>query len=130
MKKVPGVSRTYEVLTGDFPLRIEVKAKNLDSCQAVTSDVVVKKEGVLMDPIPLAVTEDPDNLLITFDMPLPAYPPDLDLLEEIQCWFPDYPPDNSKYKVTITSATGEVERTSGSPPSINPRSIILKFYYR
>ena len=130
MKKVPGVSRTYEVLAGDFPLRIEVKAMNLDFCRVVTSDVQVKKDGVVLDPIPLAVTEDHDNLLVTFDMPLPAYPPDLDLLEQIDCWFPDLPQDNSKYTVTITSATGDVEQTSGSPPGINPRSIILKFYYR
>jgi hypothetical protein len=129
MIKVPDKIRTYRVLEDDFPIKINVQAKNLDFCIAVAGDVQVKKNGSVMDPIPVAVASDPVNLAIDWSIAIPVHPPGLTLLEQIDCMFPDNPPSNSKYRVTIKSAKGDVVKTSGSPPTINPRSIILTFLY-
>jgi hypothetical protein len=130
MIKVPGKIRTYQVAEDDFPIRVEIQAVNLGFCMAVAGDVQVKKNGAVMDPIPVTVSSDPVNLAIGWSIAVPVHPPELILLEQIDCMFPDNPPSNSGYRVTITSEKGDVARTFGSPPTINPRSIKLKFVYR
>ncbi len=130
MLKIPDKIRAYQVGEDDFPIKIAVHAENLPFCLAAASDVQIRMDGMRMRPIPVVVKQDPADLSISWSISIPPLPPDLTLLERIDCTFPINAASNSRYKVTITSNKGDVARTFGSPPTINPRSINLKFYYR
>lgn len=130
MKKLTGATRTYEITKDDLPIRIDVMAENLAFCQALVSDVQIKKDGAVAASFPVNVIDDPANNAIRYEIPEPTQQPDLVMVQVIDCTFPDDTPDKARYKVTITSAKGDVEKTNGSRPTINPRTIILTFSFR
>jgi hypothetical protein len=122
--------RTYEVRRDDFPIGIEVVAKHLPRCQAVASRIQVRKDTEVSESFSVEVTEDPAKGAIRYSIPVPAIEPKLDLIQIVDCTFPDDAPDSSAYEVTISSARGDRERTTGSRPTISPRTILLTFQYR
>lgn len=122
--------RTYEVSEGDFPIQASVQAVELPFCQAVVSDVQIKKDGAPAGAEPVIVVDYPANLSIHYEIRLPGKAKPADLVQVIDGTFPNNPPDASRYRVTLTSAAGDVEETAGTPPTINPRTIVLKFLYR
>ena len=130
MFRIPRTTRTYQVAGDDFPINVEVQAIGLKFCQAVASEVQIARDGILTDPIPLTAKKDPDRLAISWTIPKPEASPELVLTEVIVCMFPKTAPANSRYQVTIASFKGDVEKTNGSRPTINPRKIKLKFLYR
>jgi len=122
--------RTYEVRAEDFPIAIEVAAMNLPICQAVASRVQVKQNGAVTGSFPVTVTDAPLNRAIRYSIPPPSEGPDADLVQNVDCTFPDDAPDDSRYEVTIAPAQGEPAKTTGWCPTINPRTITLTFQYR
>ncbi|MBI3280026.1 MAG: hypothetical protein HYZ57_09320 [Acidobacteria bacterium] len=130
MTKVPGATRTYEVTKDDFPVRIEVVARNLPFCQAVASDVQIVEDGITVESAPVTVENDPAQAAIRYEISKPVRPPDLDLVQNIDCTFPDDAPAHSRYEVSIHSTAGDVANTTGSRPTINPRTVTLTFRYR
>jgi hypothetical protein len=127
MKRVK--NRTYSLIAEDFALQIDVKAKNLQSCLAVVGDLQILQDEEVVATQPLSVTDDPGNLAIHCAIRKPRRQPPLSCILAIDCTFPDNPPEAAKYEITITSATGNVETTFGSAPTINPRTVILNFAY-
>jgi hypothetical protein len=130
MIRIPRTTRTYQVAGDDFPINVEVRAVGFGFCQAVASDLQIAKDGMLIDPIPVTIKKDPARLAVSWIVPKPESSPELVLTEVIVCMFPETAPANSRYQVTIISFKGDVEKTNGSRPTINPRKIKLKFLYR
>jgi hypothetical protein len=123
--------RKYELKKADFPITVQVAARNLPVCQAVASRVQVKQGGQVTGSIPVAQEqEDPAHSAMGYQIPDPGTGPGADLIQNVDCWFPDGAPEDSRYIVTITSALGDQATTRGSRPTINPRTITLTFLYR
>jgi hypothetical protein len=122
--------RMYEVKAADFPITVLVAAKDLPICQAVASRVQVKHNGLVTGSIPVAQEQDPVHGTMGYQIPDPGTGPGPDLIQNVDCWFPDNPPQGSHYEVTITSAQADQFITKGSRPTINPRTITLTFLYR
>lgn len=128
MTKIAG--RTYRVSATDFPIQVDVVAENLPLCQAVASNVQVVRGGAVVSSFPVRVNDDPANLAIHYAIPLPAEQPPVDLVQVVGCFFPDPAPGGALYEFTITAAGGEVEKTEGSAPTLNPRNVTLTFEHR
>lgn len=123
--------RKYEVKAADFPISVRVAARNLPICQAVASRVQVKQGGQVTGSIPVAQEqEDPAHGAMSYQIPDPGTAPAADLIQNVDCWFPDASPADSRYEVTIRSAQADQVTTRGSRPTINPRTITLTFLYR
>ena len=122
--------RTYRVTAADFPIAIEVVAKKLPICQAVASRVQVTQNAAVTDSFPVTVTDDPGNKSIRYSIPKPTKGPEADLVQNLDCVFPDDAPEDSRYEVTITSALNKRAKTTGSRPTLNPRTITLTFQFR
>jgi hypothetical protein len=122
--------RKYEVKAPDFPITVLLAAKSLPICQAVASRVQVKQHGEVTGSIPVAQAQDPANCTMGYQIPDPGTGPGADLIQNIDCWFPDDAPEGSRYEVTITSAQADHASTKGFRPTINPRTITLTFLYR
>lgn len=122
--------RKYEVKAADFPVTVLVAARNLPICQAVASRVQVRRGGQVTGSIPVAQEQDPVHGTMGYQIPDPGTGSGADLIQDVDCWFPDDPPEGSRYEVTITSAQADRVTTKGFRPTINPRTITLTFLYR
>ena len=122
--------RKYEVKAADFPINVLVAAKDLPICQAVASRVQVKQNGQVTGAIPVAQEQDTVHCTMGYQIPDPGAAPGADLIQNVDCTFPDNPPQDSCYELTITSAQGDHASTKGFRPTINPRTITLTFLYR
>jgi hypothetical protein len=122
--------RNYEVNAADFPINVLVAAKGLPICQAVASRVQVKRNGQVTGSIEVAQEQYPVHCTMDYQIPDSGAGPGVDLIQNVDCWFPDDPPQDSCYELTITSAQANQATTKGFPPTINPRTITLTFLYR
>jgi len=122
-------ARTYAVKATDFPIQIEIRAKSLDNCDAVPSDIHVSKDGALLKTIPVVVAK-PDKITRAYSIAKPNPDQDCSLHQTVGCFFPDDAPDEARYDFTITAANGDVEKTTARVPTINPNFVNLTFEYK
>ena len=123
--------RTYEVNSSDFPIHIVIRARQLDSCDAVVGAVQVIKDSTLVDTIPVEVVEN-DKTTKSYDIRKPARRSTCDLVQTVTAFFGKKPPENARYDITITSAQDPDEEfpTSIRVPTIDPGIANLTFQYR
>ena len=121
--------RTYEVSVADFPIEVLIEAKNEPVCRAVAGEIQVVRNGALAGTIPVVLTPN-GPMAKRFSIPKPGPKPPEDLVCTTHCWFDDDAPDNAKYVITITSASGDTATTTVSVPTINPGIAVLVFQYR
>ena len=122
--------RTYLVRKADFPISIVIRARKLDACDAVVSDVHVVKDGALIDQFTVTVVDDDETLSKSYEIRKQKQKPACDLLQTLNGWFGSKPPDNASYEITITSALDDEFKTSIGVPSIDPGVANLTFQYR
>ncbi|SRR6266542_94673 len=122
--------RKYQVASVDFPLQIEIRAINLAVNRAVVSDVRVSRDGVLVETTTPALTTDQDQRLITYQIARPTQAPPLHVTQTIEGFFANNAPDNARYEIVITAASGDkAPPTSIRVPSINPGAAHLTFQF-
>jgi len=122
-------ARTYSVKTTDFPIQIEIRARSIDTCDAVPSDVHVTQDGVLVKSVPVVVSK-PDKITRTYSIAKPSPNQDCRMSQAVPCFFPDDAPDDARYDFTISAANGDVEKTTARVPTINPNFVNLTFEYK
>jgi len=130
----PTGPRTWQVKKADFPIDVFIRAKNLEACDAVVSDVQVVKDGTLVGQFPVTVSSDHEGRTKSYEIRKPAQQqrqkPPCDLTQTITGWFGSDPPDHASYAIIVTSAKGDEFSTSIGVPTIDPGIANLTFQYR
>lgn len=121
-------SRTYQVLPADFPIQVEIVARNLNDNDAVPGSVNIARGGALVATVPAAVTK-PNRITKLYPIQDPTGTKCV-LVQAISCFFPATAPAAARYQFTIASAKGDVESTIAKVPTINPNMVVLTFRYK
>lgn len=121
-------SRKYQVLPADFPLQVEIVARDLNDNDAVPGDVNIAREGAPVTTVPIEVTK-PNRITKAYPIQVPTGTK-CTMVQAISCFFPATAPATARYQFTITSAKGDVERTIAKVPTINPNMVVLTFNYK
>jgi|WetSurMetagenome_2_1015567.scaffolds.fasta_scaffold297221_1 hypothetical protein len=127
MKKIG--SRTYEVTATDFPIQVKIRAKELNNCDAVPSDIHIARQGSLEQIVPVVVSK-PDSITITYEIQNPDPDSECAMTQSIPCYFPDDCNDAACYEFVISAADGTTEKTTARVPTINPSFVTLAFLYK
>jgi hypothetical protein len=111
----PHEGRDYKVTDEDFPITVEIEAKNLQANQALVADTLIMVNYDLKGKQKVTVVEL--GAIKTYTIELPDQNP-CQLVSTIDAYFPDSADDTAAYEITITSKTGDIGKTTISrPPS-------------
>jgi hypothetical protein len=121
--------RKYSVKSADFPIAVLIAAKNLPACRAVAGPVQILTEGGPGGSIAIKQVDNAAAKTTSYSIRKPAQVKS-DLVQTIHAFFSSPAATNSKYDITITSATGDVATTTMSRPTIDPGMAVLVFRLR
>lgn len=119
--------RVYEVAPEDFPLKIEVEAVNLAANRAIVGELRLETGGEVVSTVRPELEEDQDNRTIRYRIERPASA--ATITQTIDGFFNAKAPDNARYAITITAATGDSQPVGIRVPTINPGTARLTFVF-
>ena len=114
----PDRGRYYKVKDVDFPITVEIEAKNLPANQAFVADTRIILNGVILGQQEANVIEA--GPVKSYKIRRTSRNPCV-LVSLIDAYFPDRADNNAKYQIRIISKTGEVGKTTTRRP-VGPAS--------
>jgi len=124
-----GARRIYDVVEADFPVVVEIEARNLEDCQVVVSNAIVLKGGrhVATIEVELSPTISEPSLIRTFEYANPVVSHDASFISILLSFATATDPSKASYTITLMADSGDIEPTSvGHPSGEEDTTVTLK----
>ena len=121
--------RKYEVTRGEFPLAVTIARRNAGTSAATTvivGHVRVVKNGAVQSALNPALSTDA-NGTISYRIPAPTAAGALTVTQTLSGFFAAAAPDEGRFEIAVTAASGDAVRASIRKPTLNPSVAHLTF---
>ena len=121
--------RKYAVTRGEFPLAVTIARRNTGTSAAtavIVGHVRVVKNGVVQSAVNPSLTTDTDGT-ISYRIPAPTAGGALTVTQTLSGFFAAAAPDEGRFEIAMTAASGDVVRASIRKPTLNPSVAHLTF---